>query len=68
MEDDDFEIIIESVPDDLTQEELSEFISQVKEMIKDGSILEFEIDMDQLMIEEPELYKMLTSLDNRKLH
>ena len=56
-----------------TQEELEEFIKEIQEMAKSGELHEnsHTVDMDQLQVQDPELYETLTRrLENvnRKLH
>ena len=52
---------LDSLEEDMDNEELQDFLDEIKKKFEDGSFIEDSepVDMERMKIEEPELYKQL---------
>lgn len=60
---------LEHMINELGIEETQSILDQIAQAVEDGSFFEQaeEIDMDELMISDPELYARLTSVDSSQI-
>lgn len=60
---------LDTLENELSPQELQEFMDKISEMVKDGSFFEnsVPINMDTLEEEDPDLYKILSEIEEGNL-